>query len=176
MTDLFDVGRQTLENGVENTARLAGSDHVDVEIVERLRVLAHRLGERRPALDVLPNLEDDLLEGLVLLLLTQDVQALHEGQTGIDHHRELPGEDRDVLGFHTAAEFGQGDLLALFLDRGDDDLLTAKSRNDGVFAVADQDTRLGGAVSVTTLPFVAGHLSSFLLGVPQGWCWLPRPD
>ncbi len=24
--------------------------------------------------------------------------------------------------------------------------------------------------------FVAGHLSSFLLGVPQGRCWLLRPD
>ena len=58
---LLDVDREALEDRVEDTARLAGGDHVDVEVVERLRVAAHRVGERRARLDVLPHLEQDLL-------------------------------------------------------------------------------------------------------------------
>ena len=45
---LFDVGRQALQNGVENTARLAGFHQVDVQRVEYLFVLAHG-GRKRGA-------------------------------------------------------------------------------------------------------------------------------
>ena len=47
---LLDVGREPLENRVENAARLAGGDHVGEERIEGLRVLAHRVGERRARL------------------------------------------------------------------------------------------------------------------------------
>ena len=95
---LLDVGRQPLENGVEDAARLAGRDHVRVERVEGLRVLLHRVGERRARFDVFAGLEDDPRESLVRLLLAEDVQTLHQRQAGVDHDRELAREDRQVLG------------------------------------------------------------------------------
>jgi len=42
---LLDVCCETLENGVEDTAGLARGNHVDVEVVKGLRVLAHGFGE-----------------------------------------------------------------------------------------------------------------------------------
>ena len=74
----FDVGRQTLQDGVEDTASLTSRHHVDVQIRERLRVFLEGVGERRPGLDVLADLQDDVLESLVFLLLAQDLQALDE--------------------------------------------------------------------------------------------------
>ena len=94
---LLDVGREALQDGVEDTARLAGGDHVDEEVVERLRVLAHRLGEGRARLDVLAHGEDDLLEESAVLLAAEDLEALHERQAGVDHDRELAREDREAL-------------------------------------------------------------------------------
>src|SRR5437588_6921987 len=47
-TTLFR-SRETLENRVENTARLTRRNHVGEERIERLRMLAHRVGERRDA-------------------------------------------------------------------------------------------------------------------------------
>jgi hypothetical protein len=52
---LLDVDGETVEDGVEDTADLAGGDEVDVELVEDLGVLAERVGEassptrRRPS-------------------------------------------------------------------------------------------------------------------------------
>ena len=37
-----------------------------------------------------------VLERLVLALGREDVERLHERQTGVDHGRELPREDDDV--------------------------------------------------------------------------------
>ena len=62
----------------------------------------------------------------MLLLLSQDLEALNERQTGVEHDRELPGEDRHPLGVDPARELGQElELLAFLADRGDVDLLTA---------------------------------------------------
>ena len=65
---LLDVVREALQDRVEDTARLAGGDHVGEEVVEDLGMLAHRVGEVRARLDVLPDLDERALEGLVLLL------------------------------------------------------------------------------------------------------------
>ena len=94
---LLDVDRQPLEDRVEDAARLAGGDHVRVERVEGLRVLLHRVGERGAGFDVLAHLQDHRREALVRLLLAEDVEALHQRQPGVDHDRELAGEDRQVL-------------------------------------------------------------------------------
>ena len=107
---LLDVGGQALEDRVEDAARLARRDHVGEEVVEGLGVLAHGVGQAGPALHVHARLLQDLGEVLVLLLGAQDLQALHEGQPGVDHDRELAGEDGQVLGGHAAAELGQRDL------------------------------------------------------------------
>jgi hypothetical protein len=107
LDDLLDVGRQALEDDVEDTAGLAGGDHVGVEVVERLRVLPQRVRERGTGLHVLAHLEEDLLEDAVVLLRAEDLQALHERQAGVDHDRELPGEDGDLLAGDPSAHLGR---------------------------------------------------------------------
>ena len=77
-------------------------------------MLFHRVGERRTGFDVASRLQDDGCEVLVLFLRAENVEALDERKAGVDHHRELTREDRQVLG---------GDLLAdlpylLLLGRG----------------------------------------------------------
>ena len=134
---LLDVDREALENRVEDTARLAGRHHVDVEGVERLGVPAHRVGQRRAALDLAPGREDRLREALVRLLPAEDVETLHQRQAGVDHDRELAGEDGQVLGRDLP---GPELLLALvflglLLDRADlghENLLAAEHRDGGV--------------------------------------------
>ena len=61
-------------------------------------MLLHRVGQRRAAFDVGARLQNDGREVLVLFLRAEDLEALHERQAGVDHHRELPREDREVLG------------------------------------------------------------------------------
>ena len=99
---LFDVAGEALENGVENTARFAGFDHVVVESVEDLVVLLHGGGKRGAAFDRGAHATENLLEGFVLLLVGENLQALHQRKTGVNHHRELAGEDGQFLGVHAA--------------------------------------------------------------------------
>ncbi len=113
---LLDVDGQALEDGVEDAAGLARRDHVGVERIEGLRVLPHGVGQGRPALDVLARLEDGGREPLVRLLLAQDVEALDQRQAGVDHHRELPGEDRQVLGGDARPLWPSAGLDAASLD------------------------------------------------------------
>ena len=88
--------RQAQENRVENTTRFAGGHHVHVEIAERLGVLPQRVGEGVTAFDVVDNLARDIGQDLVLGLLLQNVEGLHQWEAGIDHRGELPREDDDV--------------------------------------------------------------------------------
>jgi len=84
---------------------------------------------------------EGLGEGLVLLLAAQDLETLHEGKAGVDHHRELPGEDRQILGGHAAAELRQRDLSPLLLDRRDQDLVAAQQCHDRFLVVGHALTR-----------------------------------
>ena len=94
---LLDVDRESVQDRVEDAADLAGRDEVDVELVEDLRMLPERVGERRALLDAVLHAEQDLLERLVLALVREDVEALHERQAGVDHRRELAREDLQIL-------------------------------------------------------------------------------
>ena len=154
---LLDVGGQALQDGVEDAARLAGRDHVGEEVVEGLGVLAHGVGQAGAALHVHAGLLQDLGEGLVVLLAAQDLQALHEGQAGVDHDGELAGEDGEILGGDAAAQLGQGDLLALLLDRGDEDLLAAEQGHDGFLVVGHALAGDGLAFPRLALPDESGH-------------------
>jgi hypothetical protein len=48
---LLEFG-QALQNDFERTARFTRLDHVDVEVVEGLGLLGHRLGERASRFDI----------------------------------------------------------------------------------------------------------------------------
>src|SRR6266852_5791577 len=56
------------------------------------------------ATDVVHHLAGDAGEDLVLGLLRQDVEGLHQWQAGIDHRGELPREHDDVAHRDAAAE------------------------------------------------------------------------
>src|ERR1700691_2497367 len=120
---LFNVAGEALENGVQNTARLAGFDHVVVQRVEDLLVLLHGSGKSGAAFDRAAHAIENLLEGDVLLLSSENLQALHQGQTGVNHDGELAGEDGQLLRVHAAAEGGDIEFLALFGELADGDLL-----------------------------------------------------
>ena len=81
----FDVGRQPVEDGVENPADLPRRDEVDIEFVEGLGVFLQSVGKGGAGLDALLDLGQHFLEGLIVLLPGENIEALHQRQTGIDH-------------------------------------------------------------------------------------------
>ena len=87
----LEVG-QALEDDFEGTAGLAGLDHVDVEAVEALGVLAERLGERAAGFDVVDDVDEGVLEHAGLHLPFEDLQAAQHRQAGVLQGRELAGE------------------------------------------------------------------------------------
>ena len=89
---LFHEVGQTIENHVENPARLTGRHHVDVESVERLGVLAERFGQRSAALDILGDTAQHILERAGPLLLFENVQTSKNRQSRILKRRKLPRE------------------------------------------------------------------------------------
>src|SRR5256884_2337871 len=119
--------------GVEDAARFAGRDHVDVQIAERLGVLAQRIGEGLTALDVIDDLPGDVGEDLILGLLRQDVERLDERQAGVDHRGELAGEHDDVAGLDAAAELEvELELLGRRADLHHDHAVLSQVRDDVV--------------------------------------------
>src|SRR5204862_4716320 len=132
----------------------------------------------RAALDVAARGEDDAGEVLVLLLGAEDLEALDEGQARVDHHRELPREDGEVLRIDRSraplAGRLRGGLLLHGVDLRDEDLLTPERlhrRVNGLGNVLAGD-RLPGACSsaVCTCRHV---LPSYRRPRRRGW--RPRP-
>src|ERR1700720_4338440 len=155
---LLDVGRQALQDDVQDAARLARRDHVDVEVVEGLRMFPHRLGERRAGLDVGAHGMDHRLEGAVLLLIAEDLQALHQRQAGVEHDRELAGEDGDALLADAARDPGQQlDLAPLLADRRDLDLLAPQHGDRRRLGVGQQLALLRLTGPRATFPNETGH-------------------
>ena len=155
---LLDVHREALEDGVEDAAHLAGLDEVHVEVVEHLGVAAQRVAERRALLDARFDVAQDVREELVVGLPLQDVEALHDGQTGVDHRREEAREGDDVLVADAGADL-EGERLELLLDLRRLELLRAEARVDRLFGLG-----LHGALAQLTaaracFPGEFGHRS-----------------
>src|SRR5258705_12504899 len=87
---------------------------------------SHCRGKGRSLFYILPDLTEHLLKELVVLLLSQDLEALDQGETRIDHHGKLAREDGEVfrLDLFRAAELGDADLATLFFHRCDRYLLS----------------------------------------------------
>jgi hypothetical protein len=141
---IFRPGRRSspgrwrgVQDGVEDAAGLAGRHHVHVEIGEHLRVPRIASASVWPAWMSFRTAVM-IAELLVLRLLGQDREALHQRQARVDHGRELPGEDHDLAGLHPRAE-GDVDLLRLGLDRDRDQPLAPQ--------VGDDLVRLGRSIS-----------------------------
>jgi len=93
---LFHEDREAHQDRVENSARLAGGDHVDVQLAERRRMLPERVGDGVSRFDIEHDLLGDVTQVGVLALLGQDTHGLYERKTRVDHRRELAREDHDV--------------------------------------------------------------------------------
>ena len=115
-------------------------------------MLAHRVGQRRARLHVGAGRQNRVREVLVLFLRAENVEALHQRQPGVDHHRELTGEHREVLGGDLLPGLARLDLLRRGLRLGlrggdprDPDLLAAQRRDRRVH-------RIGHTLAVHRLP------------------------
>ena len=95
-----------------------------------LGMLAERVGHRVARLDVEHHRARHVLERLVLALLGEDVERLHQRQTRVDHRRELPGEDDDVA--HLDAAAARLLALRLLVDLDDGQPLAPELRDDVV--------------------------------------------
>ena len=93
---------ETAEDDFKNAARFTCLDHVDVKMVENLRILRERLGERSAGCDVLA----DAVQGLdhlgILHLTLQNLNAAHQRQARVDKRRQLTGELSEDLGLDFA--------------------------------------------------------------------------
>src|SRR6266403_1977473 len=179
---LLEVVGEAHEDRVEDAADLACLDEARVQVAEDLPVPADRIRERRAGLDVVLDMSEDLPERLRVGLRREDVQALHDRQTRVDHRGELPREDDDVARLYLRADRGHLDLevetLALFLDAGGLRLnpLRAETDDDGLAArrlhLALQRLPLGR----DALPFVDGHCASSACGPSEPRLAEHRPD
>ena len=80
-------------------------------------MLAHGVGQGRAAFYRRPHRRQSLLEGRILLVGSHDFQALHQRQSGIDHDRELPEENGNILGLDlSGSKRRQRELLTLLTD------------------------------------------------------------
>ncbi len=93
---LLFVDGEAVEDRVENTADLTCGAQLHVELVEHLRMILQRVRERRARLNATLHREDALLHRRAVGLGCENVQALHERKAGVDHRRELAGEDEQV--------------------------------------------------------------------------------
>ena len=86
-------------------------------------MLLQRVGVGRAGLDIQLHLSQDLAQALVVCLRGEDFKTLHERQPGIDHRRELPGEDYQVFVGDLLFLFAERLGFLFFLDRGNSDAL-----------------------------------------------------
>ncbi len=114
---LLDVCREALQDQIENTAGFTSIDHVHGQIIEHFGILLHCRGQSRATFYGGSNARQCLLERRILLVRCQNFQALYQRQTGIDHHRKLAEEDRDILHRNLGrSQCRKRELLPLFLD------------------------------------------------------------
>ncbi len=90
------VGDEPFEHGGHLAARLAGADHVDVEVAEQVAVLRERPAEGRAALDGIEHaLQQDGHAGLVAHV-DEHPQRVVERQAGAQHDGEFRRECKHV--------------------------------------------------------------------------------
>ena len=156
---LLDVDRQAVQDRVEDTADLSGLDEVAVERVEDLRVPAERVAEGRALLHVRLHVAQDDLEELVVRLVPEDVEALHDGQTGVDHRREEAREGDQIFLADARADL-EVCPLGLLLDLGRVELLGAQARLDRVLGLGLHHALPDLSGLTSGFPCELGHIQS----------------
>ena len=121
-----------------------------------------RLGKSRTPFNVTSHFLDDFLEGRVLLLVAENLQALNQRQARINHRRELPREDDEILGYDLLFQETNvfRNVLRLGLNRNRRKHLPAKRGHDGFFVRRLHDALRHGSMSRLTLPGIDRHCPS----------------
>ena len=155
--DFFLVGREALEQGVENTGLLAGADQVAEQRVEIKRVLFERAFKVRAGFHVGLDRHQELLHPCVAVAFADDVERLQQRHAGFHHGCELAREKRDVL-------LGDGAAATHFdfLDLEDLDALPAQRRVDEGLAACAHFAAHGLAGLVGAGPGKSKFLDVFL--------------
>ena len=94
---LFHIGGQTRQNRIEDTTRLTGFNHIDEEVTIDSRMLAEGVCKTVTGFHIRFDLTNNPGKLFVCSLPGQDIQALDERQSGLDHRGKLPGEDHELL-------------------------------------------------------------------------------
>src|SRR4029077_16665425 len=101
--------------------------------------------------------DQHLLKRLILLLARQNLQALHEWQTGIDHDRKLASEDCEFFGVHAAAEGWNIEFLPLLGHLRRRDLLALQQRRKLRLVRGGHHPADTGAGATCSLIFIIRH-------------------
>ena len=75
----------------------SGVHHVDEQVVELFWISLQCLRKGASALHIVFDVFQHFLEGYVFLLAMEDIEALNNGEAGIDHCRKLSAEQDDVV-------------------------------------------------------------------------------
>jgi len=86
-----------LQDHVEDTAALTRGHEIDKQFIEYLRIFFQGIGKGGPAFDIRLHIGDDFGKGLILFLLGEEIEALDQRKTGVDHRGEDAGKNHDVL-------------------------------------------------------------------------------
>jgi len=90
------------QDHVQCTARLAGTDHVHVEIGEDPLVLGQRIRKGKPLVHRVPHLGDGLLHGRGVGLFEEGTQRVHQRDGRTHEGGKLAGCDGKVFHAHPA--------------------------------------------------------------------------
>ncbi len=126
--DLLLVRGKPIEDAVEHAGGLASADEVAVERVEVRRMGAKSLRQAGACLDPSFDVHHQPGKACVAVTAGDNLEALQQRHAGLEHRRELTGEERDVLfgDLAPAAErlpLELGDADALAAQIGPDDVL-----------------------------------------------------
>jgi len=160
---LFAVGRQAVQQAVENTGLFARRHEVAEQLVEVLRILAEGLIQTRPRLDLKLDVAKQPGHGTIGSTLADDVEGLEQRNARLHHRRELTCEQRDVL---------LGDLAATaeaaLLDLGDQNPLAPERCLDHCFAAGAHFTAHDLAALVLAFPVEHLFLGTAVLAYGSG--------
>src|SRR5204862_113180 len=116
-----------------DTADLRSTSPSTGVLSSSVSICSRRVGQRLAALHVVHDLPRHVGQDLVLGLLRQDVEGLHQRQAGVDHGGELAGEHDDVARLDPAAELDvELELLGRGADLDDDHAILAQVGDDVV--------------------------------------------
>ena len=110
---------ESVENQFELTCGLAGAHHVEIEFVERFRMLGERFGKGGTGFNSVRDFPENLLDDRIFRLFFKSPERTDERQTRIQQNGKLSGENRELFCFNDCGTKRDVDVhRAFFLGSG----------------------------------------------------------